>query len=99
MFRAIKVKAKSGRGGMDAADTWSQMMNNGQYEDILNQYKAAAPDVQEAARALLNEIQDDFGNLFYENKQMAEMAWAEGDSENQDKLAEFMKENMIAFDE
>ena len=30
---------------------------------------------------------------------MAEMAWAEGDPENQDKLAEFMKENMIAFDE
>ena len=43
-------------------------MNNGQYEDILNQYNAAAPDVQEAAKALLNEIQDEFGNLFYENK-------------------------------
>ena len=75
------------------------MMNNGQYEDILNQYKAAAPDVQEAARELLNDIHDEFGNLFYEDKSMAELAWAERDPEIQDKLAEFMKENMIAFDE
>ena len=35
MFRAIKVKAKSGRGGLDAEDTWAKIMKNGQHESLL----------------------------------------------------------------
>ena len=97
IFKKIKVTAKDSRGSLDTADIWNLMINNGQYEEVLAQYKAAASDEQEAARAMLNEIQDDFGNLFYTDKQNAEMGWAEGDPEQQEKIANFMKENMMEF--
>ena len=83
MFRAIKVKAKSGRGGMDAQDTWDQFMDEGskQYESVKEQYDKASAEDQEAAKGFLNECNDEFGDQFYDGRQFAMMAWTECDPE------------------
>ena len=96
MFRAIKVKAKSGRGGMDAEDTWAQFMSkeSAQYESIMEQYNAASQEDKDAARGYLNEISDGFGEDFYESRQMAGMIWA--DCTEKDAIAAFIKENMLS---
>ena len=100
MFRAIKVKAKSGRGGLDAEDTWSKMLSNGQHASLLEQYKAASGEDQEAAKSYLNEIQDEFGDLFYTSKAEAELGWTECEDEAvKDKLANFFKEHLLPEDE
>ena len=83
MFRAIKVKAKSGRGGMDAEDTWAQFMDqsSAQYESVKEQYDKASAEEKEAAKGFLNELCDEFGDQFYDGRQFAMMAWTECDPE------------------
>ena len=71
MFRAIKVKAKSGRGGMDAQDTWDQFMSEDgekQYESIIEQYNSASQEEKDLAKGYLNEVADGFGDGFYDGR-------------------------------
>ena len=97
MFRAIKVKAKSGRGGMDAEDTWTQFMDQGsqQYESIMEQYNAASQEEKDAAKAYLDECCDGFGSEFYDSRVFAQNAWTDATEEDRDKIAAFIKENML----
>ena len=85
MFRAIKVKAKSGRGGMDAADTWAQFMEqtseHDQYASVKEQFDKASAEDKEAAKGFLNELCEEFGDQFYDGRQFAMMAWTECDPE------------------
>ena len=100
MFRAIKVKAKSGRGGLDAEDTWAKIMKNGQHESLLEQFNAASEEDQEAAKGYLNDIQDEFGDLFYTSKADAELGWTECESDSvKDKITNFIKEHLLPEDE
>ena len=70
---------------------------NKQYENILEQFNKASQEEQDAAKGYLNEIQDEFGDLFYGGREFLEMAWAEcEDEEIQYKLAKYIQDNMIS---
>ena len=90
LFKKIISRARSTRGDLDTAETWNLMINDGHYEEVLAQYNALSSEDQQTAKGMLNEIQEDFGDLFYTNKQSAEMGWAESDPEQQDKIANFI---------
>ena len=83
---------------MDAQDTWDQFMDqgNGQYESIMEQYNAASAEEKDAAKGYLDEISDGFGTDFYDSRQMAGMAWADATEGDRDKLAAFIKENLLS---
>ena len=100
MFRAIKVKAKSGRGGMDAQDTWDQFMSqeSKQYESIMEQFNGASEEEKTAAKGYLNDCADEFGDQFYDSRQFAAMAWADALEEDRDKIAAYIKENMLSLE-
>ena len=100
VFRAIKVKAKSGRGGGDIAAFWEYMMDksNGVYDNLVEQYKAASEEEQTAAKEMLNEVQPDFGDLFYESTAMADMGWSEGTPEDKKNIRDFFDEHILPED-
>ena len=90
----IKPVYKAKRGSMDALSTWDTMMTH--YNSVLEQYNADSREDQEAAISHLNQIQDEFGDLFYTSKAEAQMVWTEcEDEKTKDQLANFFKEFMI----
>ena len=101
MFRAIKVKAKSGRGGMDAQDTWDQFMSqeSEQYESIMHQFNGASEEEKTAAKGYINDCAFGFGDQFFDSRQSAQMAWTDTLEEDRDKIAAYIKENMLSLDE
>ena len=86
IFKAIRVKAKSSRGGDDPAAFWAYLMDteSQMYENLLEQFQAASTEDKEEATKLLNELQDGFGDMFYESRAMADMGWSEGDTESRE---------------
>ena len=99
VFRAIKVKAKSGRGTMDANETFKVIFENGQYASILDQYNDAAEEDQELAKQYFDEIQEDFGEQFFGGQEEAELGWTECDEDARDAITKFMRDHMLPDDE
>ena len=81
---------------MDAQETWKAVLK--QYDEILKDYQAASEEDQAAARNLLNEIEDGFGDTFYTGKAQADLAWTQCD-DAQCNLALFFEEHYINWDE
>ena len=67
-----------------------------QYESIMDQYNAASQEEKDAAKGYLNEVADGFGDGFYDGRQFAAMAWTDLDEPDRDKVAAYIKENMLA---
>ena len=59
------------------------------YENLLEQYKGAGDEDQSAAREQLNELQDEFGDMFYESTAMGDMGWSEGTPEDKEKIRDY----------
>ena len=97
LFRAIIVKAKSGRGGKDAYEAWNQFMSpeSKQYESIMEQYNAASQEDKNDAKGYLNEYGDEFGDSFYNSRAFAKNAWTDLNDGERDKVAAFIKENLL----
>ena len=97
IFRAIKIITKSGRGGGDSLATWNQFMSqeSKQYESIMDQYNSAEQEDKDAAIGYLNECANEFGNEFYKGRQFACLEWGSLDESEKEKIAAFIKENMI----
>ena len=92
LFRKLICRPMRTRGEMDAAETWKAVLN--QYDEILKDYQAFSEEDKEAARKLLNEIEDGFGDTFYTGKAQADLAWTQCDEE-QCNLALFFKEALF----
>ena len=78
LFRKLICRPRNNRGdAQDAQETWKAVLN--QYEEILKDYQAFSEEDKEAARKLLNEIEDGFGDTFYTGKAQADLAWAQSE--------------------
>ena len=60
---------------------------SGHYELLLEAYHAASEQEQDAARRLLDECVDGFGDSFYDGRPAVMMAWADLGEEDRDKIA------------
>ena len=66
---------------------------------ILQQYNNATKEEQKAARELLDECEDGFGEEFFENRQSANLAWPDLDDGAQEKVKEFILDNWFEPEE
>ena len=69
------------------------------YDGILQQYNNATKEEQDAARELLNEYYDGFGEEFFENRQSANLVWPDLDDGAQEKVKEFILDNWFEPEE
>ena len=66
-----------------------------QYESIMEQYNAASEEDKNDAKGHMNECVDEYGDMFYSSRPFAMMAWTEINGEKRDKVAAFIKENLL----
>ena len=64
----------------------------------MDQYNAASQEDKDAAKGYLNECADEFGDQFYDSRQFAQMAWTDALEEDRDKIAAFIKENLLSLE-
>ena len=65
----------------------------------MEQFNGASEEEKTAAKGYLNDCADEFGDQFYDSRQFAAMAWADALEEDRDKIAAYIKENMLSLDE
>ena len=65
---------------------------SGHYELLLEQYHGATEAEQDAARRLLDECVDGFGDDFYDSRPAVMMRWADLGEEDRDKIAAVLDE-------